>query len=243
MPNDLSKLFSINPDLDRKALAKTFKSQGNRLQIADVLNDKSAALLHATLLRNTPWGFAWFDGTHQFMRNEEARAKSPQDFAALNQSIMERARAHYTYLYYCYPMLQAYLEKWHPDHVLMRFLEFLNSAPMLELVREISGLSDLFKADAQATFFGPSHFLLRHSDDVPGQHRRMAYVFGFSKDWREDWGGYLQFFKDNADMDLAMMPRFNVLSIFTTDHIHSVGQVAPFATAPRLSITGWFRDQ
>jgi len=32
-----------------------------------------------------------------------------------------------------------------------------------------------------------------------------------------------------------------VLSLFDVRHVHSVTYVAPFAGAPRLSITGWFR--
>ena len=51
----------------------------------------------------------------------------------------------------------------------------------------------------------------------------------------------LQFFEDNGTPRDAWVPGWNVLSLFDVRHVHSVTYVAPFAGAPRLSITGWFR--
>lgn len=130
-----------------------------------------------------------------------------------------------------------------PDHPLMRFLEFLNTDPVTDLVRAVTGWRGPLKADAQATCYRPNQFLLRHDDRGDDELRRFAYVFGFTRSWRPDRGGYLQFFDAAGDIEHALMPRFNVLSLFPVPCDHSVGQVAPFAGAPRLSITGWFRDR
>ncbi|GAK33659.1 putative proline hydroxylase [alpha proteobacterium Q-1] len=240
---DLGDLFRLNPALDRPALARQFVEQGERIQINDILSPESAARLYQILGQQTPWGIAYYDGAHHFIRREEIAAKKPDELAAINSRLMARARHDYSYFYFCYPMLQAYLEQWQPDHLLMRFLEFLNSAPMLDLIREISGLAAIIKADAQATFYSQNHFLLHHRDEVEKEHRRLAYVFGFTPEWRTDWGGYLNFFDERGDITWGLIPRFNVLNLFATRHPHAVGQVAPFAGAPRLSITGWYRDQ
>ena len=69
----------------------------------------------------------------------------------------------------------------------------------------------------------------------------MAYVLSLTERWHPDWGGLLQFFEDNGTPRDAWVPGWNVLSLFDVRHVHSVTYVAPFAGAPRLSITGWFR--
>ncbi|GER03628.1 hypothetical protein JCM17846_13100 [Iodidimonas nitroreducens] len=142
---DLGDLFRLNPALDRPALARQFVEQGERIQINDILSPESAARLYQILGQQTPWGIAYYDGAHHFIRREEIAAKKPDELAAINSRLMARARHDYSYFYFCYPMLQAYLEQWQPDHLLMRFLEFLNSAPMLDLIREISGLAAIIK--------------------------------------------------------------------------------------------------
>jgi Rps23 Pro-64 3,4-dihydroxylase Tpa1-like proline 4-hydroxylase len=43
------------------------------------------------------------------------------------------------------------------------------------------------------------------------------------------------------DVTFGLSPRFNALHLFKVPQRHSVSLVAPFAGAPRLSITGWLR--
>lgn len=235
--------IALNPDLDPVALADQFKANGGFIQIPDILQSQSAQLVYETLLRNTPWGLAWYDGKPQFKRQEDVKRLQQQDFVRMNQQLMARAQLNYAYLYHCYPLLTAWQEQWQPDHLLMRFLEFMNMDGILKLVRQVTGVESVTKADGQATFYAPNHFLLQHSDQFDTEYWRIAYVFNFSKNWREDWGGYLQFYDDKGDVTRALKPRFNMLNLFAVPRLHSVGQVAPFAGAPRFAITGWFRDQ
>ena len=72
--------------------------------------------------------------------------------------------------------------------------------------------------------------------------RRAAYTLGLTRDWRTDWGGQLLFHDEAGDVPRGLMPRFNVLTLFKTPQWHTVATVAPYAGAPRLSITGWLRD-
>ncbi len=64
----------------------------------------------------------------------------------------------------------------------------------------------------------------------------------FSKDWREDWGGYLQFFDKEGNIEEGFKPRFNCLNLFKTPMDHAVSYVPPFCGGKRLGVTGWFRD-
>lgn len=51
---------------------------------------------------------------------------------------------------------------------------------------------------------------MSHSDllDLKNNRRAAAFVFNFTKLWERDWGGYLQFFKDRGDVELAWRPVF-----------------------------------
>jgi len=234
--------LKLNPGLDVDALARSFAAGGGRLQIPAVFTAETAAYLQRVLAKETPWGLAYYDEDWKFLSAEEVKALPQEQARALNQQILARARERYQYRYRSYPMLMAYQEGWAPEHPLMRFFEFLNSDVMLELIRAVSGLSTLRKADAQATYYAPGDFLTRHTDYFPDDQARLAYVFNFTSGWQPDWGGYLQFFEESGDIERALMPRFNLLNLFTVPRAHSVAQVAPFAGAPRLSITGWFRE-
>ncbi|MFZ5608016.1 MAG: 2OG-Fe(II) oxygenase [Pseudomonadota bacterium] len=231
----------LNPNLDGAKLAQAFASNGKSLQIRDVLAEESAELIYQCLIRETPWGLANHGDGPQFLSHQQIKAMDKGRMQALQHNIFREARQEYQYLYHCYPMLSAYQEQWDPYHLLMRFLEFVNMEEVLTLIRSVTGMHDIIKADGQATFFAPNQFLRQHTDDVAEEYRRLAYVFGFTKNWDPNWGGYLQFYDQAGNITHALMPRFNVLSIFAVPRSHSVGHVAPFAGAPRLSITGWFR--
>lgn len=151
----------------------------------------------------------------------------------------------YGFAYAVYPMLDAYLQKWREGSPQDLLLEYINTPEMLELVREVTGIEDVIKADAQATIFAPGHFLAQHDDGGEiKEGRRIAYVFNFCPvEWRVDWGGYLNFFNDDGDIIAGFKPRFNALNLFRVPQKHNVSLVAPFAPLARYAITGWFRDR
>ena len=59
--------------------------------------------------------------------------------------------------------------------------------------------------------------------------------------WRAEWGGLLLFHDDSGDTRRGLVPRFNCLNLFAVPQSHSVSQVATYAGATRLSVTGWLR--
>ena len=149
----------------------------------------------------------------------------------------------FAFLYRQYPMVDAYLQQWDPGHPLDLLLEHINDQPLMDLVRAVTAIPDLRKADAQATLYAPGDFLSSHDDSKAGEGRRIAYVLGFASDWRIDWGGYLLFHDEEGDVVAGFKPRFNALNLFEVPQRHSVSYVPPFAPAGRLAITGWFRDR
>ena len=242
---DEKPLFDLNLLLDRDALAAAYR-QVPRIQVADVLTRASADNLHEVLARHTDWGLGWqaAGAPPGALRGAALRALAPPARAELESKAVAAAAAGlFAFLYARYPMIEAYLEGWDPGHPLDLVLEHINSPPMLELVRHVTGIPGLIKADAQATLYAPGHFLTTHDDSVDGEGRQVAYVLSLARDWRPDWGGNLLFTGPDDEIIAGYRPRFNALNLFTVPQRHHVTQVANFAPVGRFAVTGWFRDR
>jgi Rps23 Pro-64 3,4-dihydroxylase Tpa1-like proline 4-hydroxylase len=238
-------LFEINPGLGRAALAKTF-ARDRRVQIRDFLTEPAARTIHRVLSRETPWGLAWHagdDGPNSLRRHEIAERQA--ELPAITQKIAAAMRGRdYAFAYAHYPILTAYQENWGEHEALHLLMEHINAEPLMELVREITGIPELAKADAQATLYAPNHFLASHDDSHVAEGWRVAYVMNFcAEDWRPEWGGYLMFYDEEGDVVAGFRPRFNALNLFLVPQRHNVSYVPSFAPVGRFAITGWFRDR
>ena len=236
-------LLELNNALDRAALCRQF-GIGKRIQVRNVLAPQSAERLFTCLNTETQWRLVYFDGEKPVQLTQaQLKALTPERRAGLEKQIIERARNDYQYVYYIYPILETYMAGQDTGHFLHRYLEFLNSEPVLEFIRAITGIPEILKADGQATFYSRGQFLKLHVDEDIGEGWRVAYVLNLTKSWQSDWGGLLQFFDDKGNVEEAFVPAFNVLNMFAVPKEHSVSYVTPFAAGPRYSITGWFRDK
>lgn len=239
-------LFDLNPALDRPALAAAF-AEHRRLQVRDLLTPVAARTLLDILGRQTPWGLAWqagSDGPHGLPAAEVARL-APEARAAIGQKVAGAVRGQeYGFLYGQYPMLTAYQQRWAPNGPHDLLLEHINAEPFMSLVRTITGMPDLKKADAQATLYAATHFLAAHDDSHRDEGWRVAYVLSMAPEgWRPEWGGYLLFYDEEGDVVQGFRPRFNALNLFAVPQRHAVSYVPPFAPVGRFAITGWFRDR
>lgn len=234
----------LNSSVDFEAAARTFGLRGRTL-IRDVLNEDTAVRLEHCLREQVPWGLATLtDGEGRTLRAEELARMQPRDWQQLLREVQAEARQGYQFLYNSYQMVTAWKEKRDPELFLHRFLEFLNSKEMLGFARRLTGFDDIAKADAQATRYLPGHFLRVHNDVYQASEndsRRAAYVFNLTRDWKADWGGLLEFLDDSGRVEETWIPAWNALAVFKVPTWHCVSCVAPYATAPRLAITGWFR--
>ena len=239
-------LFEINPALDRETLKARFAAQ-RRVQIRDILTPDAARTIHGILSRQTPWGLAWNaaqDGPHG-IRRERLATLSSAEREAIGAKVSAAMRGHdYAFLYAQYPLLDAYLQKWSEGSPHDLLLEHINAHPFMDLVRGVTGLPQLVKADAQATLYAPTQFLAVHDDSHVAEGWQIAYVMNFcAEDWRPDWGGYLMFYDEDDDIVAGFKPRFNTLNLFRVPQRHNVTYVPPFAPIGRFAITGWFRDR
>ncbi len=233
----------LNPELDFDQLAAEYRVD-KRGRIANVLKSDIAQRLQEVLLNKLSYELAYVAGDQNLsMPMERLSTLSPEQRRQLFSAIYSEASRGVGFLYGRFDLNEAKDSVSNKDHeFLYEVYSFLNSPDMFLAIQKITGIDDIQSADAQATSYRVGHFLTRHRDDLSGQERRLAYVFGFSQTWHPDWGGLLQFFEEDGTPRDAWAPQFNTLSLFNVSHVHSVTHIAPYAAAPRLSITGWFRS-
>lgn len=236
-------MLAINPALGLPALRAAF-ARDRRVQVRDVLTDASARAIHRVLRDDTPWGMSWQAGAHGPHAMRQAQLAAMPDAERDAQTLAAMRGGDYAFGYASYPLVQAYLGRWVPGGPHDQLLEHINAAPVLDFVRDVTGIPELVKADAQATLYAPGHFLAVHNDQHAERGRRVAYVLNLcADDWRPDWGGYLQFYDADGDVIAGYRPRFNALNLFAVPQLHNVSFVPPFAPVARYAITGWFRDR
>ncbi|HEY7799563.1 MAG TPA: 2OG-Fe(II) oxygenase family protein [Hyphomonadaceae bacterium] len=228
----------LNPALDIEALRSEFARE-RRIRIRNVL-EPSVANAVAAEMEQLPYKV--FCATGQGVAVIDPQEMAQWDRARqveLQQTLFLAASRAEGFAYFGYRMT----EQWQsgaPDTALGRLYSALQGDGVLGAVRTITGASTFDNVFAQATDYRPGHYLTRHLDDPKGEHRKFAFVWGFTRVWDPDWGGLLQFFDDNGQPTQSYSPGFNTLDLFDVSHVHSVTLVAPYALNPRLAVSGWF---
>lgn len=230
----------LNRDLNTKTLAAGF-AQRRRIQIANALEADVAERIADVLQHRTKWVLAFNQGSEaQTLTQEQLTAMGRGRVAELMQECLRNAQAGFQYVYSSYPIVDAIVNRRDIGHPLHDVIEAINAAPFREFIERVTGVTGLVKADGQATLYSRGNFLTFHNDFDARNKRRIAYVLGFTRKWRSDWGGLLEFYDAQGNVDLGLVPRFNVLNLFEVPANHAVTYVTPFATESRYSITGWF---
>lgn len=233
--------FRIHSSVDPAAAGNAFAAHGY-VQIAPWLDESSAAAFEAELRGREDWREVINSGEKVFELDRAAQAKlSPADRARLDAAINADAREGFQHRYESIRVSDDPAERLRSTSLVDAFATFMSSKPTLDLLKAVTGFQDVDFVDAQATNYRSGDFLTAHHDEVPGKNRRAAYVFGLSRAWRTEWGGLLLFHDDDGDVTQGLVPRFNCLNLFAVPRSHSVSQVATYAGATRLSVTGWLR--
>ena len=233
----------LNPNLDKQKLAREFAVDG-RIRIDDILDPELAERIRDICLKSVPFEYlSYVDGENIVIPAESLANLDPAEAQALQSKVVTAASEGIGFFYCGYMMGRAQQDPEDDDmRLLHSMFDLVNSEEMLSLISEITGRSDLLSAEAQFTRYMSGQFLTRHSDDLANDTRRLAYVMAFSKNWHPDWGGLLQFYENDGTPRDMWMPKFNSMTVFEVQHVHSVSYVTPFAAEQRLSLTGWFRS-
>lgn len=241
MPSPPAFPFAINPALDRERIARDF-AQGGRVRIAGFLADDGAARLRQALRASTAWRHV-INGETRVFEIDAAQydALPPAERGAIEQAVHTAAASGFQFRFDTIRVADDAADRRRSASILDAFALFMSSADVLAFVTAVTGVADIAFADAQATRYRPGHFLTGHDDDVAGKDRRLAYVLGLTPEWRVEHGGLLHFHGRDGGVVETMAPGLNSLCLFAVGQSHSVSIVAPFAPAPRLSVTGWLR--
>jgi len=232
--------IELNPAHDLTSLSQSYAAK-KRLQIRNFFQADTAEEIY-TELHGLPWHLAFNEGSkvHEFSP-EQLRSLPQQRAAELRKTVDEGARAGFQFLYNHYPVFARYFANQERHRAIFKVYEFLNSPPMLDFFRKLTGLDEIRWADCHATLYQAGHFLKFHNDVNASEQRLAAYVLNFTKTWDRDWGGLLEFWNAEGDAEFAYKPTFNALNIFTIPADHSVSSVASYSPGLRFSVTGWLR--
>jgi len=233
----MSEMPALNPQLDVGSLAEAYQ-RNRRLHIPNILTEQSAVRVHRCLEQETDFALLARNGPEQGNMWRVATLTGQQQ-AELMTNAYSLARDKFHFLYDAHSLSTDGEPYPDPSHYLAAVTQFLNSAPLLDFIRQVSGASDIAYASGQATRYRPGHFLNQH-DDGNGRNRLVAYVLNMTPNWRPDWGGALLFSDRPGHIAEGYLPAFNALNIFSVPQEHLVGFISPFAGAARYSITGWF---
>ncbi len=234
-------LPSLDARHDSGLLAKVFAQHG-RIHIPSVLTAGSAARVHRCLAEETRYNVVVNSGDKVFeIPAERHAAMSDAERAGLLHAAGQSARDGFQYLYENCRLSEA--GEPYPDdhHFLARIVAFLNGPEFLAFVRAVTGEPRIAFADAQATRYGPGHYLTTHTDFEPDKKRLTAFVLNMTPRWRPDWGGLLLFLDPDGRVAEGYVPVFNGLNLMRVPQPHLVSTVADFAGGARYSVTGWLR--
>lgn len=236
--------FRLNPALDAQPHA-AYYAANRMVQIPNVFEPETANEI-ATLLRESiAWRLVYQtpeEGVVQ-LTQEEIKTIGAEGMRERMTKIMALAGQNFGYCYNAYPMNKASTDGWDPGHPIHELMQLLSSHTFLDFGAGVIGHPAITKIDATATLYTRGSFLTRHVDDGANNERKAAFTLGFNSGWQTDWGGLLMFIDQaSTDVTRALIPRFNLLTLFDGRLVHSVSPVSPFAGAGRLTISGWLRD-
>lgn len=235
--------FALNPKLKAEQIAAELAAR-KRVQIRDFLRQPSAEALLTHLLDSADWRHVLnaADNVYEIPCDELASMDEAQR-AVLDRKTDERAAREFQFRFDTIRVPDGKQDRIATETPLAEFALFLSSPPMVRWFRSITGCNAIDFADAQATRYRGGAYLTRHDDAVEEKRRHFAYVLNLTRDWREEWGGLLHFPQDAALTTEALIPAFNVLTLFEVGQSHCVSQVASYAPRPRISVTGWLRSR
>ena len=234
--------LELSPILDKEALAKEFARKG-RLQIKGVLAPKSAEGIYDALMRETPWGLVYNNGEEATrIAHEPYKNLGPDQMQALYRDIFIRAQSDFQYIYQNFPISPAGAPEEVGNPVLDRAYAFINVGAMMKLVRRVTEIPGLSKADAEATLYRQNTFMHWQGRKAAAHGARIGYSLNFTREWNPNWGGFLQLFDEHMNVEEAFYPAFNSLTLFSVPATYSVSFVALFCQGVRLSISGWYGE-
>lgn len=236
----MSSSLALNPAHRPQAYNAVFKTSG-RLHIPDILTPAASRVMHQILSATQEWtrSIHLHEGQDVDLPVSELDQMSDSERVAFERSLTASSSDSLQYVFDTVRISAAITDGRPVSAPMVAVHRFVNSAPFLRFVSQVSGMTDLAFADVMATRYLRGHFLTAHGDENPRERRRLAYVLNMTPQWRADWGGILMFLDDDGHVAEGYVPAFNALNLFSVPQTHAVSLVSHLASTPRLSVTGW----
>jgi hypothetical protein len=232
----------LNDRLDDESIRAELGAEG-RTRIRSFLRDEDARHILACLSASAQWRHVLNSGEKVYeIADADHRAMPIEQARTLERLTYRSASERFQYRYDTIRIADRNVEPCFSGSALADFVQLMNMPETLSRLRSWTGAEDVTFADCQATRYQAGDFLTRHDDDVEGKSRRFAYVLSLSENWDADWGGLLLIQNKAGEVERALAPEFNALTLCAVGQPHSVSMIAPFAARPRLSLTGWLRS-
>lgn len=227
----------INSDLPAETFAARFARDGY-VQIPVFLSPDDAEVV-AGLLAPLTWNIVAPDETAETLviSPDVIKKFGEAQVRQFLQGAIRRAARTFSFVHMSYALQDEYSRA--PEAPIHRATEFLESRAFLDFGGRVIGAPEVTGVRVQASYYRPGDFLTVHDDSHRKDHRLAAFTLGFTRGWRPDWGGQLLFHDAEGNVTRGLAPGFNVLTLFKVPTAHSVAQVASYAEAKRLSLTGW----
>ncbi len=233
----------LKPGLDPAPYAETYARAGI-VQVRDFLEPDVAAQIGELLEKRLTWSIVCpdFEGGSLVIDKTVVQKFGQEQVTRHLKEVTKRASSGFAYIHLAYSLLDEYRASRDPANPIHQLTKWLSGPEFLEFGRQVIGADVVTQVSAQASWYRPGDFLTLHSDNHPRDSRLAAFTLGFTRRWRPDWGGQLLIHDDAGDVSHGYTPGFNLLTLFKVPTPHSVATVAPYAASPRLSVTGWLRD-
>lgn len=225
---------------DRTAEAERLASTG-RTRLGGFLTEGGEDLMAAFADPNMVWMRAIRTPYNTDVPVAVFEGQPPEEQARLIRMVHEEAADDFQFIFDRLKLGEARALGLPIPPVLYDLHAVFNSEAFLDFARRFSGDDRIAYVDAQPTRYLPGHFLNTHTDEHVDAGRLYAYVLNLSPRWRPEWGGLLMFMDGQGTITETFTPTAGTLNVFKVPQNHAVSMVAPFARAPRYSITGWWR--
>lgn len=223
----------IAPALDCARLAAQFRDKG-RVHVPAVLTPESAMKIYRCLHEQTPWTTVFALGAEI----RDAGRLSEQDRQRLALGAWERARGQTQFFFDHHALSRGGSACAQPSRDLSVLAAFVSAPPFVALIRRLTGLDTIARADAEATFFHPGDFDSLHDGRRLGAASGVGFSLCITPGWYPDWGGVLQFFGPSGHVEEGFVPAFNTLDVYRVDSFHSISPVATYG-GYRYAVEGW----
>jgi hypothetical protein len=124
-------------------------------------------------------------------------------------------------------------------------MHFLNSEPFLIFLQNLTGIKECLISDPY--FIGGGHHEIKRGGLLKihvdfnkhpkiGLDRRLNVLIYLNKDWQEEYGGHFELWNDTMTACVKkIVPKFNTLALFSTNHISYHGHPDPLNCPEHMS--------